>query len=277
MKVNNCSENYFKCVMEDNFKYFPKDGTKYDQDYVCQISTDNLKKGIKMNKHKFLILSAILASFLIFGCNEDDNNVTSPTPTESNSYVQVIHSSPDAPGVDLLVDNTIVGNNLTFPNNTGYLTVTSGTRNIKVNVTGTTTTAIEANLNFEAENYYSIYAVNNVANIEPLVIQDDLTAPASGKAHVRFLHLSPNAPAVDITLPDGTVVFSDQSFKDFTDFIPLDSGTYDLQVRLAGTDTVVLDLNGISLEEGKIYSVFAKGLVNGSGEQALGAEIIVVD
>jgi hypothetical protein len=38
---------------------------------------------------------------------------------------------------------------------------------------------------------------------------------------------------------------------------------------------VVLDLPGIGLENGKIYTVFAKGFVGGSGEQKLGAEIII--
>jgi hypothetical protein len=189
--------------------------------------------------------------------------------------VKVVHASPDAPGVDLLVDNTVAGTNLTFPNNTGYLTVPSGTRNVKVNVTGTMTTVIEANVPFMQARNYSVFAINSVANIEPLLIEDDLTAPAQGKAHVRFIHLSPDAPAVDITLTDGTVVFGNRAFKDFTAFTPLDAGTYDLQVRVAGTSTVALDLPGITVESGKIYTVFARGFLSGSGTQALGAQIIV--
>jgi hypothetical protein len=189
--------------------------------------------------------------------------------------VKVVHASPDAPGVDLLVDNTVAGTNLTFPNNTGYLTVPSGTRNVKVNVTGTMTTVIEANVPFMQARNYSVFAVNSVSNIEPLLIEDDLTAPAQGKAHVRFIHLSPDAPAVDITLTDGTVVFGNRAFKDFTAFTPLDAGTYDLQVRVAGTSTVALNLPGITVESGKIYTVFARGFLSGSGTQALGAQIIV--
>jgi hypothetical protein len=48
-----------------------------------------------------------------------------------------------------------------------------------------------------------------------------------------------------------------------------------LQVRVAGTPTVALNLPGITLEAGMIYTVFAKGFLNGVGQQALGAEIIV--
>jgi ABC-type uncharacterized transport system permease subunit len=108
-----------------------------------------------------------------------------------------------------------------------------------------------------------------------LVLQDDLTMPAAGQAHVRFVHLSSDAPAVDITTKDGTVVFPNVSFKKFTNFLPLNAGSYDLQVRLAGTSTVVLDLNGIRLDNRKIYTVFARGFVSGSGGTALNAQIIV--
>ncbi len=225
---------------------------------------------------KNLILALMISalSFTFIGCDDEETPVA-PTPTPSNSLVKVVHASPDAPGVDLLVDNAVAGTNLTFPNNTGYLTVPSGTRNVKVNVTGTMTTVIEANVPFMQDRNYSVFAVNSVANIEPLLIEDDLTAPASGKAHVRFIHLSPDAPAVDITLTDGTVVFGNRAFKDFTAFTPLDAGSYDLQVRVAGTTTVALDLPGITVESGKIYTVFAKGFLSGSGTQALGAQIIV--
>ena len=37
----------------------------------------------------------------------------------------------------------------------------------------------------------------------------------------------------------------------------------------------MLPLPGIKLKAGKIYTVFAKGLLSGTGAQALGAQIIV--
>lgn len=226
-----------------------------------------------MNVRKYLALLLFFTiPFAVSACDDDDNNIVTPA---AKSRVLVTHASPDAPGVDLLVDNNVAGSNLTFPNNTGYLEVESGSRNVKVNVTGTSTTVIQADVTLEAETNYSVFAVNTVAALEPMVLVDDLTSPASGKAHVRFIHLSPDAPAVDITLTNGAVVFGDYEFKEASPFTPLDAGSYSLQVRLAGSETIVLELPGISVENGKIYTVFAKGLVNGSGAQSLGAEIIV--
>jgi hypothetical protein len=225
-----------------------------------------------VRKYLSMFFMVVFGVTVFAACSDDENTVA---PVQETALVKVIHASPDAPGVDLLVDNMVAGTNLTFPNNTGYLSVNSGTRNVKVNVTGTSTTVIEANLPIMTNKNYSVFAVNAVANLEPIVLEDDLSTPASGKAHVRFIHLSHDAPAVDITLTDGTVVFGDYIFKEASAFTPLDAGTYNLQVRLAGTSTVVLDLPNIALTAGKIYTVFAKGFVAGTGAQSLGAQIIV--
>lgn len=190
--------------------------------------------------------------------------------------VLVTHASPDAPGVDLLIDMIPANPSaLEFPNNTGYLALSPGMRKVQVNVSGTETTVIEADIDFSTMNNYSLFAVDEVASISALLLEDDLTQPTAGNAHARFVHLSPDAPSVDITLTDGTIVFGDKSFLEYSDFTPLAANTYDLQVRLQGTETVVLELPGISLMDGKIYTIFAKGFVSGSDEQALGAEIIM--
>jgi hypothetical protein len=222
-----------------------------------------------------MLALAMTAISLFTACKKDDDETT--TPVAGAGKLMAVHASPDAPGVDLLLDNTKINSApVVFTNATGYIAVTAGTRNVKVNVAGTTTTALNANVAIANGKNYSLFAIDSVSKLSALVIEDNLAAPASGKAHVRFIHLSPNAPAVDIALANGgAVVFGNKSFKDFTAFTPLDAGTYDLEVRVAGTQTVALPLSGISLTAGKIYTVYAKGFLGGTGAQALGAEIIV--
>ncbi len=223
-----------------------------------------------------MLALAMTAISLFTACKKDDDETT-PTPSAGSGKLMAVHASPDAPGVDLLLDNTKINTApVVFTNATGYIAVTAGTRNVKVNVAGTSTTALNANVAIANGKNYSLFAIDSVSKLSALVIEDNLAAPASGKAHVRFIHLSPNAPAVDVALANGgAVVFGNKSFKDFTAFTPLDAGTYDLEVRVAGTQTVALPLPGISLTAGKIYTVYAKGFLGGTGAQALGAEIIV--
>jgi len=224
---------------------------------------------------KLTLAAMMLLSLTFIGCSDDDDeNIMGNTAATAN--VLIVHASPDAPGVDIIVDNAGPAvSNLEFPTNTGYVPLPTGTRNVKVNVFNTSTTVIEANLDLSANTNYSVFAIDSVSSIEPLVLVDDLTAPASGKTHVRFVHLSPDAPPVDIAVKDGPVVFSEVSFRGFESFTQLDAGTYNLEVRLANTMTTVLPLGDITLEAGTIYTVFAKGFVGGTGAQALGAEIIV--
>lgn len=220
------------------------------------------------NKMTFFISAALIASMAIFTSCEEE---------KTYADVMVIHASPDAPGVDLLVDDVKQNTApLTYPNNTGYLNLESGTVNIKVNAAGTSTSVINANLDLEEGKNYSVFAVGALASITALALEDDLTTPASGKAHVRFVHLSPTAPAVDICVASsGAKVFSNVAFKGYTAFTPLNAGDYFLDVRVAGTSTVALVLPKITLQAGKIYTVFAKGFLAGTGAQAIGAEIIV--
>jgi hypothetical protein len=223
-------------------------------------------------KKSFLALTSatlFISLVMLSSCKKDEE------VNKSYAKVLVTHASPNAPGVDLLVDNSKQNSAaLNFPSNTGYLQVEAGTRNIKVNVSGTSTTVINADLALSKDQNYSVFAIDSVSKISALVLTDDLTAPASGKAHVRFVHLSPNAPAVDVAVTGGAVVFGNKAFKDYTAFTPLDAGTYNLEVRVAGTSTVALPLPGITLQAGKIYTVFAKGFLGGTGSAALGAEII---
>ncbi len=222
--------------------------------------------------------ATVFASVLV-SCKKDKKDDPAPTPEPTFAKVLVTHASPNAPGVDLLIDDTKVNTAaLTYPSSTAYLQVKSGTRNVKVNAAGTSTSVINANVPFTENKNYSLFAIDSLSKISALLVEDDLTAPAAGKAHVRFIHLSPGAPAVDVAVTGGPVVFGNVSFKGGTAFTPLTAGSYNLEVRAAGTvppaSPAVLLLPNITLTAGKIYTVFAKGFLTGTGTQALGAQII---
>lgn len=194
-----------------------------------------------------------------------------PTFAEGKAMVRVVHASPDAPAVDVYVNGNAAFTNLTFPKATDYAELAPGTYTINVfasSAKGSGTPAIAVpNLTLEAKPY-TVVAIGQLANIKPLLLVDNLAKPAAGKAHVRFVHASPDAPAVDITTSDGTVLFPNIAFGKATDFTPVAAGTYHLQARAAGTSTVALDVPGVELQDGGIYTIFATGLLNGSPKLA---------
>jgi hypothetical protein len=205
-------------------------------------------------KKLFTTLATVV---LVFGL------VTTAIADGHKARVRAVHASPDAPAVDILVNDGVAFANAPFKGITDYAQVDSGTYNIKVVPTGATTpVVIEADLELKG-NDYTIVALGKLADIEPLVLIDNNSAPAAGKAHVRFVHASPDAPAVDIAVKGGPVLFSNVAFKGVGDYLPVDAGTYDLQVKVAGSETVALDVPGLALQAGTVYTVFAMGLAGG--------------
>jgi len=184
--------------------------------------------------------------------------------------VRVVHASPDAPAVDVLVNDAVAFSNIPFKDITDYAELEAGTYNVKVVPTGETEpVVIEADLDLEAGTDYTVAAVGQLENIEPLVLVDDNTIPAAGKAHVRFVHTSPDAPNVDIRVKDGPVLFENVPFKQAFPYVPVDAGTYDLEVLVHESGAVALEVPGLSLAEKSVYTVFAMGLAG--GEPALQA------
>lgn len=115
------------------------------------------------------------------------------------AQVRVVHASPDAPAVDVLVDDQVALSGVPYKGVSGYLTADAeNDPNFKVNAAGTSTTVIDATPDLAAGSQYTLLAVGELAAIEPLLLLDDTPEPAAGFLKVRVLHASPTAPAVDV-------------------------------------------------------------------------------
>jgi hypothetical protein len=187
---------------------------------------------------------------------------------QENARVRVIHASPDAPNVDVYADDARVLSDVPYKGASDYLSVPAGPHNFKVFAAGadpaSDTPVIDADATLAAGADYTIVAAGRLADIQPVVLEDNNAAPAAGKAHVRVVHASPDAPAVDVAVAGGPVLFSSLAFPDADGPSPVDAGTYDLEVRPAGSTTVALPIDGVELQAGKIYTVLAVGLLNGT-------------
>jgi hypothetical protein len=182
-----------------------------------------------------------------------------------------MHAVPDAPNVDIYANDKLITSNLAYGRYTDYLPVPEGNYKISIYATGTKNSPVLANMLTVNKNaILTLAAVGTLSDIGLLAISDANDTLKSGKAMIRFLHLSPNAPAVDITLPNGTVIFSNISFKHITSYIDVVPMNYTLQVRVAGTSNVVLTVPNVDMNADKFYTVYAIGLVGGKpGLEAL--------
>ena len=196
-----------------------------------------------------------------------------PAPSAAaDAMIRVVHASPDAPAVDVYLNGQRAISNLKFTEGTTYAAVPEGSYRVQVFPTGTGpsgTAVINATLDLKGSTAYTVVAANVVAKIEPIVLTDNLAAPAAGKAHIRVVHASPDAPAVDVAIKGGPVAFSNAAFKAATAYAPVDAGTYQFEIRPTGTTQAVLTTNPTALAAGRIYTVFAMGQVGNNTLQAI--------
>lgn len=179
--------------------------------------------------------------------------------------LRVIHASPDAPPVDVKLNQNRVITNLAFNEATGYTMIDQDFYNVQVVPNGLDDPiVIDANLELVAEDY-TVVAINTLDSISPMVVVDDNTITDS--ARIRFIHASPNAPAVDIAVSNGgPVLFANIEFAQNAGYIEVPGGTYDLEARVAGTDIVALSVPGLNVTGNRNFTVMATGLLNANPE-----------
>jgi hypothetical protein len=201
------------------------------------------------------IVMGLLLSAFAFAFAPSDASAQAAT-----GKVRVAHLSPDAPAVDVYVDGNRALSNVPFKAISNYLDVPAGSRRFEVRPAGAAATSapvINATATVEAGKAYTVGAVGLLANIRANVWADDLSAAPSGQSKVRVYHASPDAPAVDVAPKGAAPVVSNLAFPNASGYLNLPAGTYDLEVRAAGTTTVALALNGTAIPANKVVSVFA--------------------
>jgi Domain of unknown function (DUF4397) len=217
-----------------------------------------------MNRRLLTLLLA--ATAFTAACDDDDDN----TGPEGDARVRVVHASPDAPDVDVLLDDAEVLSDVPYLATSDYLETTDGEHNLKVNAAGTTTTVIDADVTLTDGADYTVIASGLVAQIEPIVLEDDNTAPASGSVRVRAIHGAPSAPSVDVyvtapgaDLATATPALTGVEFGDVADYLEVPAGEYQVRVTPTGTKTVAIDSGALTLSGGEVRTVIAVDATGG--------------
>lgn len=184
---------------------------------------------------------------------------------QMNSHIRVFHASPNAPAVDVYANGNLLVKNLSYKEVSPYLPVPAGAYNIKVYPSGQMKNpVINTTVSIPENSVFNVAAIGTLPNISLYPIPEPIMGQKFGRPCVRFVHLSPNAPAVDINLADGTKVFNNVSYKGITDYACVPAGTYTFKVNVAGTDNTALTVPNVRLDNNTYYTIYAVGLAGKS-------------
>ena len=215
------------------------------------------------------------------------------TPAAGNVKLRVVHGAPAAPAVDVYVTapgealpasptiSALSYKNYAPAAGVKALEVAGGNYEIRVTVAGTSTLVFDSgSVSLPANADLLVIAVP-ASGASPISL---LVAPSGSAAFVipstlaavRVAHFSPNVPAVNIFLTSpgqangsANQVESNFSFPSASAYLAVAPATYDASVALYPGTTGVLSLNNASLAANTSTSVFAIGLLGGTGTQQL--------
>lgn len=186
---------------------------------------------------------------------------------------RVIHASPDAPNVDVVVNDDFmnpVQSDVPFPAFSDYLEVPPADYNVKVTATGNPgAIVVDADVTLAANTAYSVYASDVLASIGPQVLVDD-NRPVATEAKLRIVHQAPGAGLVDLylvapgtDLATATPAFAGVDFQQDTGYVSIAGGTYEVAVTPAGSTTPAIGPVTVAVEDGSVYTVAARDAEGG--------------
>ncbi|HTM66714.1 MAG TPA: DUF4397 domain-containing protein [Flavipsychrobacter sp.] len=211
---------------------------------------------------KKLLLSALGATLLFSACkkNDDDNSNT------TKAKVMFTNAALDVDSLRARVNTNNI-QTIAFLGSTGYVNVdATSSATIDFVYTGSGSVFQSKTTSLVAGNAYSAFAGGDLNTKAVIVTADDLKAPASGMAKIRFVNLSPtNLNAIAYV---GTAtVDSNIAFGSVTSFKEVAAGTQTITV--VGVSPASANLSGQTLTAGKIYTFVFSGTFGGSGNAAL--------
>jgi len=226
----------------------------------------------------FPLIFIFSAIFFIVACSKSNNNPPVTTTTTGTAFVSVVDASPTTATYSVYSDTTNISTagTLSYGSATGvaggnpYASIVPGTHSIKL-LTGGNTIFIDSNASFANGDYYSFF-VYDTGQVKTLALTDNLTAPASNSAEVRFLNLSPNSQMLNVwlinkdsTTNDSTSFLSNAyigsatvSSDSLSSFKTIPAGTYKVLFN-SSTELSLFENDSLTFAGGKIYTLYAKG------------------
>ena len=178
---------------------------------------------------------------------------------EGNSIVRVFHASPNAPTVDVYVDDEILAPGLAYTDISDYSYMEERMHTIEIRSMGdSTTTILTKMIDVPDDRIFTIAIVGNLDNLEFILIEDDIDEiPSPKESTVRVVHLSPDSPNVNV-FANGNSLFENLNFKGNSDYNKVPSGAYSMDITSSNTGDIVLSGN-LNLKANRIYTIYVIG------------------
>jgi hypothetical protein len=250
-----------------------------------------------------VLVSAFVFAGSVVGCDEDATNPGplggdgaggeggGPIEPEAGmAMVRVVHSSSDAPAVDIWANGAPLVENIQFGDASEWINVPPGSYDLEIKAAGSSVSepavyTVNGLVLVEGEKVSAIAAglltsTADSSKFRVLPVREEFAPAGSGNAILRVIHASPDAPTVGIDLhnddPSSPELSNIDRFGTTAEAgFPLTAGEA-LQIGIAAGGSTVTAFTTPELPEGAEILVIATGLVGEKADEADGFSLLAI-
>lgn len=172
---------------------------------------------------------------------------------------RLMNAVPDESNLEVLVNGTSVGSNVAYGTSTGYQSVKSGSQQVVIEPSGSSTALITQSISFSSGTDTTVIASNFSSSIAALVLSDDNSAATSGDFKLRIVNSAPGlgpadvyivTPATDLNTVSPTL--SSLGFNSASGYQSLTAGSYEVILTPAGQKFPAIDTGSLSFVSGQV-------------------------
>ena len=215
---------------------------------------------------KLLILVVAALVYGLVSCKKTDD----VPPFVKTTNLNVINATADT--LNFYLNGTRINNSSSlYPlGSSGYLDVAYGEQNYEFKRPRSPVVLFNLPLALDTLKNYSLYIAGSAAE-QTFSTIDTLAADTNGRAKIRFVNASPDAGNLDVMVGD-TVKFKTRAFKTSTVFLPVNAGIK--RIRISRSGIVKIDETR-ELLAGRIYTLFTKGSLSGTGNAVFATGLVI--
>ena len=217
---------------------------------------------------KFTNISFVLVAVLSISCKKvyEVNPNLEPKPAK----LSVFNACTDCGTVSFyLGPKKFLDKDIDFMTELGYQDSPTNKMELSFSTKGSTTAIAKKEITLSEQGNYTAFVAGTKATPSIMVYSDDLSKPSPKFAHIRFANFMVENKGLNLYLQgQNTPLFSQTGFAGVQTFEAIMPGSnYTFLVKDASNDSLLFQLEKVSIATGKIYTLVAKGSLKGTGNQ----------
>lgn len=210
------------------------------------------------NPKLFILASMVSIVALTVSCKKDKDT---PEPPAGSGKVALLNAAFGSDSLNFFIDTKKVnGKLLGFGDSLKYVDVAAGECAFEIKGKDDKS-IVKKTFKAEKDKNYSLLASNSKdgKTFELIHLSDDLTAPNTDKAKIRFIHLSPDA--LKLNLASGETKLAENiAYKSASTYKEVDAKKTSFDIVDPEAKVTLLSIRDLELVKGKIYTIWVAGL-----------------